>query len=92
MLFRSRPPPSCSYTFVVPQQKLKGAICVNSREPESLLANRVSKQELALLNGELLKQKRQLETLQQLVEVDGGVVNEVKLLRKGVKNEEEIQT
>lgn len=33
-----------------------------------LLENRVHKQELELLNNELLKQKRQIETLQQLVE------------------------
>lgn len=76
----------CSYTFIVPQQKVTGAICVNSREPEALLENRVNKQELELLNVELQKQKRQIETLQQLVEVDGGIVNEVKLLRKESRN------
>lgn len=75
----------CTYTFIVPQQKVTGAICVNSKEPE-VLENRVNKQELELLNNELLKQKRQIETLQQLVEVDGGIVNEVKLLRKESRN------
>ncbi|XP_048875896.1 angiopoietin-related protein 2-like [Brienomyrus brachyistius] len=79
-------PEKCSYTFIVPQRKVTGAICVNSREPDALLENRVHKQELELLNGELLKQKRQIETLQQLVEVDGGLVNEVKLLRKESRN------
>uniref|UniRef100_A0A673JUZ3 Angiopoietin like 2 n=1 Tax=Sinocyclocheilus rhinocerous TaxID=307959 RepID=A0A673JUZ3_9TELE len=44
------------------------------------------KQQMDLLNGELHKQRRQIETLQQLVEVDGGVVNEVKLLRKESRN------
>lgn len=89
---RSAEPPStsdadkCSYTFIVPQRKTTGAICVNSKEPEALLENRVNKQELELLNGELHKQRRQIETLQQLVEVDGGVVNEVKLLRKESRN------
>lgn len=89
---RSPEPPStsdtdkCSYTFIVPQRKSTGAICVNSKEPEALLENRVNKQELELLNGELHKQRRQIETLQQLVEVDGGVVNEVKLLRKESRN------
>ncbi len=89
---RSADPPSasdpdkCSYTFIVPQRKTTGAICVNSKEPESLLENRVNKQELELLNGELHKQRRQIETLQQLVEVDGGVVTEVKLLRKESRN------
>uniref|UniRef100_A0A8C3AWE2 Angiopoietin-like 2a n=1 Tax=Cyclopterus lumpus TaxID=8103 RepID=A0A8C3AWE2_CYCLU len=76
----------CSYTFIVPQQKNNGAICVNSKEPEALLENRVNKQELELLNGELHKQRLQIEALQQLVEVDGGVVNEVKLLRKESRN------
>uniref|UniRef100_A0A8D0G225 Angiopoietin like 2 n=1 Tax=Sphenodon punctatus TaxID=8508 RepID=A0A8D0G225_SPHPU len=76
----------CTYTFIVPQQKVTGAICVNSKEPEVLHENRVNKQELELLNNELLKQKRQIETLQQLVEVDGGIVNEVKLLRKESRN------
>ncbi|XP_034752155.1 angiopoietin-related protein 2-like isoform X1 [Etheostoma cragini] len=76
----------CSYTFIVPQQKIKGAICVNSKEPETLLENRVNKQELELLNSELQKQQKQIEALQQLVEVDGGVINEVKLLRKESRN------
>uniref|UniRef100_A0A4W5PHU4 Angiopoietin-like 2a n=1 Tax=Hucho hucho TaxID=62062 RepID=A0A4W5PHU4_9TELE len=76
----------CSYTFIVPQQKQTGAICVNSKEPDSLLENRVNKQELELLNAELQKQRRQIESLQQLVEVDGGIVNEVKLLRKESRN------
>ncbi|KAL7980887.1 hypothetical protein Chor_002041 [Crotalus horridus] len=76
----------CTYTFIVPQQRVTGAICVNSKEPDSVLDNRVNKQELELLNHELLKQKRQIETLQQLVEVDGGIVNEVKLLRKESRN------
>lgn len=82
------PPPQdkCSYTFIVPQQKVTGAICVNSKEPEAMLENRVNKQELEILNSELHKQKRQIETLQQLVEVDGGIVNEVKLLRKESRN------
>lgn len=76
----------CSYTFIVPQQKNNGAICVNSKEPEALLENRVNKQELELLNSELQKQGRQIDMLQQLVEVDGGVINEVKLLRKESRN------
>ncbi|KAM6976099.1 LOW QUALITY PROTEIN: angiopoietin-related protein 2-like [Tautogolabrus adspersus] len=76
----------CSYTFIVPQQKNTGAICVNSKEPDALLENRVNKQELELLNSELQKQRLQIEVLQQLVEVDGGLVNEVKLLRKESRN------
>ncbi|XP_034047616.1 angiopoietin-related protein 2-like [Thalassophryne amazonica] len=76
----------CSYTFIVPQQKNHRAICVNSQEPEALLENRVHKQDLELLNTELQKQRQQIEALQQSVEVDGGVVTEVKLLRKESRN------
>ncbi|XP_063050706.1 angiopoietin-related protein 2-like [Engraulis encrasicolus] len=77
----------CSYTFIVPQKKVTGAICVSSKEPEGGAGGlRVHKRELEVLNGELQKQKRQIETLQTLVEVDGGVVNEVKLLRKESRN------
>ncbi|KAF3848731.1 hypothetical protein F7725_015228 [Dissostichus mawsoni] len=76
----------CSYTFIVPQQKSTGAICVNSKEPEEMLENRVNKQELELLNSELQKQRQQIEALQQLIQVDGGLVNEVKLLRKESRN------
>ncbi|XP_033845370.2 angiopoietin-related protein 2 [Periophthalmus magnuspinnatus] len=80
------PTDKCSYTFIVPQQKNNGAICVNSKEPEAQLESRVHKQELELLNLELQKQRKQIEALQQLVEVDGGIVNEVKLLRKESRN------
>ncbi|TRY57189.1 hypothetical protein DNTS_003273 [Danionella cerebrum] len=77
----------CSYTFIIPQQKPTGAICVNSKSPETEpLEKPVQKQELELLNTELLKQRRQIESLQQLVEVDGGILNEVKLLRKESRN------
>lgn len=76
----------CSYTFIVPRQKNSGSICVNSMDPESLLGNTVNKQELELLNSELQRQQQQIEALQQLIEVDGGVVNEVKLLRKESRN------
>ncbi|KAL0979468.1 hypothetical protein UPYG_G00185470 [Umbra pygmaea] len=76
----------CSYTFIVPQQRVTGAICVNHKGPKFELENPVNKQELELLSEELQKQKRQMETLQRLVEVDGGTVNEVKLLRKESRN------
>ncbi|KAK2505390.1 hypothetical protein MC885_005696, partial [Smutsia gigantea] len=33
-------PDKCTYTFIVPQQRVTGAICVNSKEPEVLLENR----------------------------------------------------
>ncbi|CAL1568181.1 unnamed protein product [Knipowitschia caucasica] len=76
----------CSYTFIVPQQKNNGAICVNSKEAGTQPESQVHKQDLELLNLELQKQRKQIEALQQLVEVDGGIVNEVKLLRKESRN------
>ncbi|KPP69598.1 hypothetical protein Z043_111638 [Scleropages formosus] len=74
-------PDKCSYTFIVPQQKVTGAICVNSREPDALLENRVHKQELEMLNSELL----QAETADRDAAATRGV-NEVKLLRKESRN------
>lgn len=76
----------CSYTFIVPQQKKHGVVCVNSKEPETLLENRVSKQDMELLTRELQRQRQQIDALQQLVEIDGGVVSEVKLLHKESRN------
>uniref|UniRef100_A0A6Q2X2K7 Fibrinogen C-terminal domain-containing protein n=1 Tax=Esox lucius TaxID=8010 RepID=A0A6Q2X2K7_ESOLU len=76
----------CSYTFIVPQQRVTGAICVNHKESDTVPENPINKQELEQVNGELQMQKRQIETLQQLVVVDGGIVNEMKLLRKESRN------
>uniref|UniRef100_A0A3Q3WVS1 Fibrinogen C-terminal domain-containing protein n=1 Tax=Mola mola TaxID=94237 RepID=A0A3Q3WVS1_MOLML len=49
-------------------------------------SNRVNKQDLELFNNKLQKQQQQNEALQPLVRVDGGVVNEVKLLHKESRN------
>ncbi|XP_068191739.1 angiopoietin-related protein 2-like [Antennarius striatus] len=76
----------CSYTFIVPQQKNDGAICVNSQNPEALLENRVSRHQLELLSSELQKQQQQIEAMQRLVNIDGGLVSEVQLLQKESRN------
>lgn len=73
----------CAYTFIVPQQKLSGAICVNSK---NLDGSSVNKTELQDLKAELRKQQLQIEQLKQTVDVDGTVVNEVKFLRKESRN------
>ncbi|XP_067088612.1 angiopoietin-related protein 6 [Osmerus mordax] len=69
-------PGRCSYTFIVPQQKLKGALCVNT---ESAGANHT---ELAALRAALSRQQGQLEKLQGQLEQEGALVTELRALRK----------
>ncbi|XP_056144250.1 angiopoietin-related protein 6 [Lampris incognitus] len=66
----------CSYTFIVPQQKLKGALCVSTA---SAAANQT---EVAALRAELSRQQEQLEKLQGLLEQEGALAMEVRALRK----------
>ncbi|XP_005991837.1 angiopoietin-related protein 2 [Latimeria chalumnae] len=73
----------CSYTFIVPQQRLTGAICLNMKSPEN---GGVNKSELQELKDEVIKQQRQIEQLKELVEVDGSIMNEVRFLRKESRN------
>uniref|UniRef100_A0A3Q3WVB9 Fibrinogen C-terminal domain-containing protein n=1 Tax=Mola mola TaxID=94237 RepID=A0A3Q3WVB9_MOLML len=61
-------------------QLLKKIVKINNS------SNRVNKQDLELFNNKLQKQQQQNEALQPLVRVDGGVVNEVKLLHKESRN------
>lgn len=68
----------CSYTFIVPQQKLKGALCV-STESTTGAANR---SEVMALRGELSRQQEQLEKLRGQLEQEGALVTEVRALRK----------
>uniref|UniRef100_S4RS51 Angiopoietin-like 1b n=1 Tax=Petromyzon marinus TaxID=7757 RepID=S4RS51_PETMA len=78
----------CSYTFIVPQQKVTGPICLNSQgaAKEEVAGSGVTKRDVEEIRDDLLKHKRQIEGLQHMVEVDGGIVNEVKLLRKESRN------
>lgn len=66
----------CSYTFIVPQQRLTGALCLNT---QSSLNNR---SEVAALQAELKQQQEQLEKLQHQLEREGSLATEVRALRK----------
>ncbi|CAL8273602.1 unnamed protein product [Lota lota] len=68
----------CSYTFIVPQQKLKGALCVSTAQ-EAATANR---SEMASLREELGRQQEQLERLRAQLEQEGSQAMEVRALRK----------
>uniref|UniRef100_A0A4W5RDZ6 Uncharacterized protein n=1 Tax=Hucho hucho TaxID=62062 RepID=A0A4W5RDZ6_9TELE len=68
----------CSYTFIVPQQKLKGALCV-STESTTGAANH---SEVTALRGELSRQQEQLEKLRGQLEQERALVTEVRALRK----------
>lgn len=66
----------CSYTFIVPQQKLKGALCVST---ETARANR---SETADLRAQLSSQQEQLERLRVRLEQEGALASEVSTLRR----------
>lgn len=66
----------CSYTFIVPQQKLTGALCLNT---QSSTANH---SEVAALRLELVQQQEQLEKLRGQLEQEGSLAVEVRTLRK----------
>ncbi|XP_061605397.1 angiopoietin-related protein 6 [Phyllopteryx taeniolatus] len=68
----------CSYTFIVPQQKLSGALCLDTKAA-STAANQ---SEVAALRAELKRQQEQLESLQTLLEQEGSFVTEMRILRK----------
>ncbi|XP_066548356.1 angiopoietin-related protein 1 [Amia ocellicauda] len=75
----------CAYTFLVPEQKVTGPICAHSTGPEPA-RDRVTRMDLADVRDVLSKQRREIETLQLVVDVDGNMVNEMKLLRKESRN------
>lgn len=66
----------CSYTFIVPQQKLTGAVCLNT------LSAAGNQSEVAALRAELKRQQAQLEKLQAQLEQEGSLALEVRALRK----------
>ncbi|KAM6921344.1 angiopoietin-related protein 1a [Xenentodon cancila] len=75
----------CSYTFLVPQQRITGPICASTTGPEPD-KDRVTRMDIADVREVLNKQRREIETLQLVVDVDGNLVNEMKLLRKESRN------
>ncbi|KAM4716451.1 angiopoietin-related protein 6 [Anableps anableps] len=66
----------CSYTFIVPQQKITGALCLNTHSPMP------NQSEVAALQLELKRQQEQLEKLQRQLEHEGSLATEVRALRK----------
>ncbi|KAL7377888.1 hypothetical protein ABVT39_005759 [Epinephelus coioides] len=66
----------CSYTFIVPQQKLTGALCLNTQSAS------INQSEVAALRAELRRQQEQLEKLQGQLEQEGSLAMEVRALRK----------
>uniref|UniRef100_A0A147A6A3 Angiopoietin-like 1a n=1 Tax=Fundulus heteroclitus TaxID=8078 RepID=A0A147A6A3_FUNHE len=75
----------CSYTFLVPEQRITGPICASTTGPEPD-KDRVTRMDIADVREVLNKQRREIDTLQLVVEVDGNLVNEMKLLRKESRN------
>ncbi|XP_028832543.1 angiopoietin-related protein 1-like [Denticeps clupeoides] len=75
----------CSYTFLVPEQKITGPICATqgSSLPDK---DRVTRMDVADVRELLSKQRREMDMLRLLVDVDGNMVNEMKLLRKESRN------
>ncbi|XP_053575392.1 angiopoietin-related protein 6 [Bombina bombina] len=72
--------PKCTYTFVVPQQKMAGAVCVSTaRFPVTFGVNQSEVQEL---RKELSRQKFEIEELKILVEADQNMAKDVEHLRK----------
>lgn len=78
-------PKKCSYTFLVPEQKITGPICA-SQGPSLHDKERVTQTDVAGVREILTKQRREMETLRLIVDVDGNMVNEMKLLRKESRN------
>ncbi|KAL6491136.1 hypothetical protein MHYP_G00014810 [Metynnis hypsauchen] len=78
-------PKKCSYTFLVPEQKITGPICA-SRGPALPDKDRVTRLDIADVRELLSKQRREMDTLRMVVDVDGNMVSEMKLLRKESRN------
>ncbi|NP_001186899.1 angiopoietin-related protein 1b precursor [Danio rerio] len=75
----------CSYTFLIPEQKITGPICA-SRGPSLPDPERVTRTDMSELRQTLSRQRREMETLRMMVDVDGDMVQEMKLLRKESRN------
>uniref|UniRef100_A0A673GEH5 Angiopoietin-related protein 2-like n=1 Tax=Sinocyclocheilus rhinocerous TaxID=307959 RepID=A0A673GEH5_9TELE len=69
-------PSRCSYTFIVPQQKLTGALCVSTETA------RVNRSEMASLRALLDRQQEQLDTMRGQLEQEGALANEMRVLRR----------
>ncbi|KAJ8012267.1 hypothetical protein DPEC_G00066900 [Dallia pectoralis] len=81
---KGEPAKKCSYTFLVPEQKIKGPICASRGLHTD--KDRVTRLDVAAVRDLLSKQRREMEILKLVVDVDGNLVNEMKLLRKESRN------
>ncbi|KAG7259972.1 hypothetical protein CRUP_036720 [Coryphaenoides rupestris] len=77
-------PKKCSYTFLVPEQKITGPIC--AARGFATDRDRVTRLDVASVRDLMSRQRREMETLRLVVDVDGNLVNEMKLLRKESRN------
>lgn len=71
----------------MPEQKITGPICVNTKGQDAgTIKDMITRMDLENLKDVLSRQKREIDVLQLVVDVDGNIVNEVKLLRKESRN------
>ncbi|XP_056599808.1 angiopoietin-related protein 1b [Triplophysa dalaica] len=78
-------PKKCSYTFLVPEQKITGPICA-SQGPSLPDKERVTQMDITDVRELLTRQRGEIDTLRLVVDVDGNMVNEMKLLHKESRN------
>lgn len=78
-------PKKCSYTFLVPEQKITGPICA-SRGPSLPDKDRVTRMDIVDVRDLMSKQRREIDTLRMVVDVDSNMVSEMKLMRKESRN------
>lgn len=69
-------PNRCSYTFIVPQQKLTGALCVSTETA------RVNRSEVESLRVLLQRQQDQLDQMRGRLEEEGALAGEMRILRR----------
>ncbi|XP_052408410.1 angiopoietin-related protein 6 [Carassius gibelio] len=69
-------PSRCSYTFIVPQQKLTGALCVSTETA------RVNRSEMVSLRALLDRQQEHLDAMRGQLEQEGTLANEMRVLRR----------
>lgn len=68
-------------------KKITGPICVNTKGQDAgTIKDMITRMDLENLKDVLSRQKREIDVLQLVVDVDGNIVNEVKLLRKESRN------
>ncbi|XP_062849454.1 angiopoietin-related protein 1b [Trichomycterus rosablanca] len=78
-------PKKCAYTFLVPEQKITGPICA-SRGPSLPDKDRVTRMDIADVRDLMSKQRREIDSLRMVVDVDSNMVSEIKLMRKESRN------